>query len=94
LSAIAEAAGLHPSHLAKMFRRYCHCTVSEYILRLRLQYAAAELSRTDKTLSEIALAAGFYDQSHLTHAFKLQYGLTPSAYRAATQSGKAHTKPL
>jgi len=94
LSEIAEAAGVHPSHLAKMFRRHYRCTVGAYVRRLRLEYAAQELSRSDKTLSEIALAAGFYDQSHFTHVFKLHFGLTPSAYRAATQTGKARTKRL
>ena len=94
LSEIAEAAGVHPSHLAKMFRRHYRCSVGEYIRRLRLEYAAQELSRSDKTLSEIALSAGFYDQSHFTHVFKLHFSLTPSAYRAATQTSKARTKRL
>ena len=92
LSEIAAAVGLHPSHLAKMFRRHYRCTVGEYIRRLRLEYAAQELSRSGKALGEIALAAGFYDQSHFTHLFKLHHGLTPAAYRASAQSGKARTK--
>jgi AraC-like DNA-binding protein/quercetin dioxygenase-like cupin family protein len=92
LSDIAQAAGMHPSHLAKMFRRHFHCTVGEYVRRLRLQSAEHDLSCSNKTLSEVALAAGFYDQSHFTHAFKLRWGLTPSAYRAAIHTGKAHTK--
>lgn len=91
LSEIASAARMHPSHLAKMFRRYYHSTVGEYVRRLRLDYASEELSRSNKALSEIALAAGFYDQSHFTHAFKLHFGLTPSAYRVAAQAGKTHT---
>ncbi len=89
LSDIARAAGIHPAHLAKMFRRHYRCTVGEYIRRLRLQAAEHELSFSDKTLGEIALAAGFYDQSHFTRAFKLQSGQTPSAYRAATRMRKA-----
>jgi AraC family transcriptional regulator len=91
LSEIAKAAGMHPSHLAKIFRRQLRCTVGEYVRRVRLEYASQELSCSNKTLSEIALAAGFYDQSHFTHTFKLQHGLTPSAYRAAAQAGKKHT---
>src|SRR5262245_46962906 len=91
LSEVAASAGMHPSHLAKMFRRHYRCTVGEYVRRLRLEYASEELSRSNKPLTEIALAAGFYDQSHFTHAFKLQFGLTPSAYRAAAQTGKKHT---
>jgi len=91
LSEIAKATGMHPSHLAKRFRRHYGCTIGEYVRRLRLEYACEELSRSDKTLSDIALAAGFYDQSHFTHAFKLHCGLTPFAYRAAAQAGNKHT---
>lgn len=30
-------------------------------------------------------AAGFYDQSHFTHGFKIHTGVTPAEFRAATQ---------
>jgi AraC-like DNA-binding protein len=36
-------------------------------------------------LSEIALRAGFYDQSHFTNVFRRTLGVTPSAYRAGLQ---------
>lgn len=83
LSDIAVAADVHPAHLAKMFRRNCRCTVGEYIRRLRLQAAEHDLLSSGKTLSQIALDAGFYDQSHFSRAFRLHTGRTPSAYRAA-----------
>jgi AraC-like DNA-binding protein len=34
-------------------------------------------------LSDVALAAGFADQSHLTRIFKRVTGMTPGAFRAA-----------
>jgi AraC family transcriptional regulator len=89
LSYVAESVGVHPSHLARMFRRHYQCTVGDYMRRLRLETAVEELIHSDKSLAEIALSAGFYDQSHFTHAFRLRFGLTPSDFRAA---GKAHTK--
>jgi AraC family transcriptional regulator len=82
LSNIAEVVGVHPVHLAKMFRRHYGCTVGEYIRMLRLNHAAKLLAQPDKTLSAIALAAGFYDQSHFAHLFKLQFGVTPGGFRA------------
>ncbi len=82
LGCVASSVGVHPAHLARMFRSHYQCTVGEYVRRLRLDYAAQELTRTDRPVIEIAASSGFYDQSHFTHAFKLQTGLTPTEYRS------------
>lgn len=83
---VSAAVGVHPSHLARMFRKFYGCTVGEYLRRVRLERAVQELSHKDKSLAEVALSAGFYDQSHFTRAFKAHFGLTPSAFRAATRT--------
>lgn len=83
LSDIAEIVCVHPSHLARRFRGQFHCSVGDYIRRLRLEYAARQLAKTDKTLAEISVSAGFYDQSHFTNAFKVYTGATPNEYRRA-----------
>lgn len=82
LSVIAEAIGRHPSHLARVFRRQFHCSIGDYVRRLRLEYAAKQLIETEKTFAEIASTAGFYDQSHFANAFRNYTGLTPTEYRA------------
>ena len=82
LSGIAQAAGVHAGHLAKMFRRHYGSTVGDYARKLRLEYGAKLLAESDKTLSSIALVAGFYDQSHFAHLFKLRFGVTPGRFRA------------
>jgi AraC family transcriptional regulator len=84
LTGLAALAEVHPSHLARIFREHYGCSVGDYIRRLRLDYAARELA-TDKPMAEIAIAAGFYDQSHFTHAFKLRMKMTPAQYRAAAR---------
>jgi AraC family transcriptional regulator len=91
LISIAESIGIHPSHLARMFRRYYRSTLGEYVRRLRLDYAARELTQTDKTLAGIASACGFYDHSHFTHAFKLHTGMTPTDFRSALEKRKSNT---
>ena len=53
----------------------------EYVLSLRIQEAQRLLSTTDSTIGEIALAIGFYDQSHFTKRFRKLTGMTPLAYR-------------
>jgi AraC family transcriptional regulator len=78
---VAKAAGVHPVHLARVFRKKNGCTVGEYVRRLRLDFAAKEIVATDTLLGEIAIASGFADQSHLTKTFKARFGVTPSEYR-------------
>lgn len=85
LLAIAEEVGVHPAHLARAFRKHYQCTVGEYVRRARFSYAAQQLAGTDRSLVDISAEAGFYDQSHFTHAFKLATGLTPSQYRSTTR---------
>jgi AraC family transcriptional regulator len=91
LISIAESIGIHPSHLARMFRRHYRSTLGEYVRRLRLDYAVRELTQTCKTLAEIASASGFYDHSHFTHAFKLHTGMTPTEFRSALERRKSAT---
>ena len=83
LAGIARTVGVHPVYLAAGFRRHYHCTVGEYVRRLRLEAAGREVSATNRPLSEIAVAFGFYDQSHFTNVFKRHVGMTPAQYRAA-----------
>ncbi|HEY0321297.1 MAG TPA: AraC family transcriptional regulator [Pyrinomonadaceae bacterium] len=94
LSKIAAEVGVHPSHLARTFRQFYRSTVGDYVRRLRVEYAARELAGSNRSLAEIAALAGFYDQSHMTTAFRLYMKTTPAAFRAAFKSRKAITKRL
>jgi AraC family transcriptional regulator len=78
---IARIAGVHPVHLSRVFRRKFGCTIGEYVRRLRVEFAVRQISATEKPLSEIALAAGFSDKSHLNKTFKSFFGLTPAEHR-------------
>jgi AraC family transcriptional regulator len=78
---IARVAGVHPVHLSRVFRRKFGCTIGEYVRRLRVEFANRQILATEKPLSEIALAAGFADQSHLNKTFKSVFGLTPAEQR-------------
>jgi AraC family transcriptional regulator len=86
LSGLAEAVGVHPVTLARAFRRAFGCTVGEYIRNLRLERAAHQLTETEMSLAEIALEAGFSDQSHFSNLFRHRTGLPPSRYRQVVRS--------
>jgi AraC family transcriptional regulator len=89
LSTIADTVGIHAAHLAKMFRQHYGYTIGDYIRRRRLDYASQLLVRSENSLSAIALAAGFYDQSHFAHLFKLRFGVTPGVFRAGLRTRRA-----
>jgi AraC family transcriptional regulator len=78
---VACAVGIHPVHLARVFRLHHGRTIGEEVRRLRIDWAAAELARSERPLAAIALEAGFADQSHFTRAFKAHLGVTPGRYR-------------
>jgi AraC family transcriptional regulator len=81
LADLAAFAGVHPAHLARSFRRSFGQSVGDYARALRLEWAAEELAREDTCLADIALRAGFADQSHFTRAFRRHTGVTPGRYR-------------
>jgi AraC family transcriptional regulator len=79
---MAHAVGVHPVHLANMFRQHYKCTIGEYVRRLRIEHACREITSSDASLVEIALASGFSDQSHFAKVFKRLTGMTPTQFRA------------
>ncbi len=79
---IASTVGVHPTHLARTFKKHYRTTVGEYLRQLRLDWASRRLSETEDSIAEIAAAAGFYDQSHFSHLFKQHTGFTPAEFRA------------
>jgi AraC family transcriptional regulator len=81
LGEVAAAVGVQPSHLAHTFRRHFRTTIGAYVRSLRLDWAVGRLTTTDDPLAEIAIAAGYSDQSHFTRECRRARGLSPGAYR-------------
>jgi AraC family transcriptional regulator len=78
---IAASVGVHPVHLARVFRKHYRQSIGACVRTLRLEWAALRLAQGEEALSDIALAAGFADQSHFTRAFRRHAGMTPDRYR-------------
>jgi AraC family transcriptional regulator len=91
LDEIAAAVGVHPAHLARVFRRQYGCTLGDYLRRLRVDFACRRMSAGDTPLIEIALAAGFADQSHFTKTFKHLVGMTPAEFQRQFRRRNADT---
>ena len=80
LAALAALAGVGATYLERLFVRDTGMSVGQYVLSRRVRHAAGRIAAGDP-LPEVALAAGFCDQSHLTRQFKQRMGVTPGAYR-------------
>lgn len=78
---LAEEAGVHPVHLARVFRRHHGCTAATHVRKLRVAWAQEQLTRTGASLAEVALAAGFSDQSHFARVFRQLVGMSPARWR-------------
>jgi AraC family transcriptional regulator len=82
VGALAKTADVHPVYLVTAFKKAFRSTPGEFQRQVRIRRAEALLSkRPALPLSEVALATGFFDQSHFSRAFKQVTGFTPSTFR-------------
>lgn len=81
LAELASIAGLSVFHFARQFKQSAGVTPHHYLVQRRIERAQDMLARTDLALSEIAVAAGFSDQSHLARHFRQMLGTTPREFR-------------
>jgi AraC family transcriptional regulator len=88
LGALASRLEVHRVHLARAFRDHYGETVGDHLRRIRLMRATRMLRDCERPLSQVALDAGFTDQSHMTRALRASLGLTPSQARRALLSFK------
>ncbi|HVF39894.1 MAG TPA: helix-turn-helix transcriptional regulator, partial [Gemmatimonadaceae bacterium] len=66
VSDLAQRVGVHRVHLARTFREHYGVSVSAYVRRRRVHHALQLLASNPLPLAQLALHAGFADQSHLT----------------------------
>jgi AraC-like DNA-binding protein len=81
LSMLAGVAGLSVHHFARQFKQSAGVTPHVYLTQKRVERAQEMLAQTDLSLSQIAYAAGFSDQSHLARHFRHMLGTTPREFR-------------
>jgi AraC family transcriptional regulator len=81
LKEIASVVSVHPVHLARSFRKHHGCSIGDFIRRLRVEAACRNLLDSDASIAEVALHAGFSDQSHFCRILKQQTGMSPKQFR-------------
>jgi len=78
---LANEAGVHPVHLARVFRAVERQTPGDYLQRVRTRAACRLLRDPEYPLAWIATECGFADQSHFTRIFRKLTSTTPAKFR-------------
>ena len=76
-----RAAGRSPEHVARTVRELLNCTPSDYVNRVRMNYAARELRLGARAIADIAADCGIGDLAHFYALFRSNFQTTPRRYR-------------
>ena len=82
LKSIAKSMNVNASYLSALFKKECGETLTDYVIRKRMESAAYYLKHTDKQIQVIAAEVGVLDVNYFIKLFKRQYEMTPSQYRS------------
>jgi AraC family transcriptional regulator len=83
LQEVARECRLSVSHFSRAFRHSLGAAPHSWLLTRRVEAAKEKLRDNRLSLSDVALACGFADQSHLTRVFTRVVGVSPGAWRRA-----------
>jgi len=86
LQHLAAEFGLSTSHFSRAFRISTGLPPHRWLMQQRVSKAKQLLSDRRLPLSEVAIAAGFANQSHLTRVFSSIAGISPGAWRRESGS--------
>ena len=86
LEMLATMAGSSVSQFKRKFQSVFEMTPGRYIMNARINAARKLLETSNMLISDIAQECGFYDQSHMTKAFKTVRKTTPGEYRRSHRS--------
>ena len=99
LDELARVANFSPFHFHRIFSALVGETLSDFIRRLRLERSAQRLvDNPKKSITEIALDAGFGESASFAKAFRERFGMTAGAWRTGGfreygKSGQTKSKP-
>lgn len=88
LAELAGLAGMSPVSFSRFFRQSTGRTLSEFIVDIRLGYAARMLVDSSKNISEICYECGFNNLSNFNRSFKAKRHHTPREFRAMYRKNK------
>ena len=82
LETISKNFHLNPSYISRTLKNKLNISFAKYLKEVRIKEACNLLTSTEKNLSEIVEAVGFYSVSDFCRVFKSVKNLSPLQYRA------------
>jgi transcriptional regulator GlxA family with amidase domain len=89
VDAIAERVGVSRRHLERLFREEFAVSPWQYSLGRRLRQAHLLLTRTERSVTEIAHECGFADASHFSRHIRRTFGGTPRTIRSSAAAANS-----
>lgn len=90
LGAIAAALFINANYLSKVFKQHMNISVSEYIIRYRLQKARILIEENgDLRIVDVAKQVGYADPFYFSKSFKKQFGISPSKFLERVRAARA-----
>jgi AraC-like DNA-binding protein/ligand-binding sensor protein len=88
LTDVAKASGASVFHFCKVFKKTTGLKFTDYVARVRLEDAKAQLLNPNRRISEVAYDVGFQSLTQFNRMFKRVLGQSPTEFRAHLVSGK------
>lgn len=85
VNALASYVNLNPNYLSRLFKKETSLSISQYIMKKKIETAQNMLTYTNRAISDISSTLAFPSQSYFSCCFAKETGLTPSAYRSTHQ---------
>ena len=89
LQAFADAVHLCSSECCRLFKRYMHCTIFDYLIDYRIERSINALLTSDASISRIAYDYGFGTTSYYISRFRRKTGQTPLDFRRSNSISDA-----
>lgn len=74
-------SGKSSHHVTRELKKHMGMTATEFINKVRIEYAARKLAETEDTLDEIARDCGYSSRAYFFKRFRERYKMTPKEYR-------------
>lgn len=91
LGELAKKYHFEISNISRMIKRYTGDRYTDYVAKLRVEYAKRYLTETTRSIEEIAELVGYKSVRYFREIFMEYTGLTPSQYRKERRQNKNET---